>query len=1170
MLTLLLGRAGSGKTQTVLSRLEELARAGHHKLILLVPEQYSFMSERELLTRLGVRLANCVMVVSFTRLAETVLRDAGGLAQPPLDDGARALLMSRALAEVAAAAEANGETLLGAHPRQMTDAAYVEQMLDLWEEMRVCAVSTDDLQRAQEELSAEQTAAAQLLQQKVGDYHRVFAAYEGLVASCGMEDTDVLTRAARCLSDSSLPDGAEVLVDGFKGFTAQELTILEQLISRAEGMTLTLCTDTAGVKNGAPAGTTVRENTLFSPVTVTVGRLQELAARHGKQWTVMQLEENRRHSSAALRALEAGLYHPAPAVYAQPAAEVTVTPCFDVYEECAYVARQIRRLMREEGVRCRDITVVARDVSVYSGLLEDALDAVGVPHSLDARQVIIDEPLVVYIRAALRIAVGGWHTESILRLLKTDLSILSPLDTARLENYVYLWNIEGAAWIQDWTENPDGLGKVVSASSARALAELNRLRRQVVTPLIRLREALHGGVNGRAFALAVYRFLTEDKELASRLASRVDLLETMAEARLAERAARVWDETMALLDRFAAVLGEYSMPAVRLEELFTMLAQLVDMGQLPQGLDAVMVGAADRIRYHRPRVVFVLGANEGVLPAYPQENMLFSEDEREALLQHNVRLDDDMLTHCIEERYYAYTALTAAQERLFVSYHTAGDCVASPLIAAIRTILPQHTEACARAADGRDAETAPEMFARLAESYARHTPVVESLRQVLADKPVYAARLKAVSRAAASEPFCLEQEETAAALFGRDMRLSASQTEQFYKCRFSYFCKYGLQLKQRQRATVDAASFGTIVHYVMETLLPQYTAQGSLVDTLKAQDAARDGMDKAAQEQAENATQAMLVDTLSSAVHHTVMAYVDEKMGTIRGKSAQFLYHIELAERSAYNMLWHTIMEFRQSAFRPVAFELNIQAADEADVAQDALPAIHLAFERGSIRLAGKVDRVDLYVRFDGKAYVRVIDYKTGSKTFNLHEVSCGLNTQMLLYLFNICDYPQRVAKTDALAPAGVLYHPLSDLAVPRGKGDNVMQKRLESMRMNGLVLDDASVVQAMEQKAAKTFIPVKLNAGGQPIGDVATAQHFQLLRGVIEQLLVQMANELLDGDIAAMPIKETPNSMCVYCDYAAICARDEDAPENDIGKRKAAEVLKALEAADEEVSDRG
>ena len=1159
MLRLLLGRSGSGKTTWVIDRLAALARQGKENLLLLVPEQYSFESERRLLARLGAADAARVRVLSFTRLADTVFREVGGAAGEWPDDGVRALLMSRALEQVAAIAADSGDPTAPAARRRAADARYVEQMLHLEEEMRQCAVPTRELERVAGELTQETSASGRALSDKTAQLYRVLTVYEGLLSAGDFRQQDALAQLADRLPDSTLPDGATVFLDGFKGFTAQELAILDRFLPRVSEMTVALATDTAGKSQPhVSAQDCRREYTLFSPVTKTVEQLTRAASRHGLAWETVMLTENHRAADPALAALERELYAPGPAVYEEDASCVTVIPCADIYEECAAVARRVRALMRQESYRCREITLVARDLTAYAGILDDALEQEGIPCTIDARQELLCEPLMVYTRTALRLAVGGLNTEGILQLLKTDLGCLSPLETAQLENYLYQWRLDGDAWLSPFTENPEGLGARMSAEAARRLAELNMWREQITAPLVRLRASLSGTVTGKEFALALYRYLTDDGEMSARVVRRLADLEELEETVLAEHEARLWDEVIAILDRFASALGEERLPASRLEDLFTMLAQMVDMGNIPQGLDAVVIGSADRIRYTSPRAVFILGANEGVFPAYPEVTGVLSADDRHLLEHHGIKLVGDGPEQCMEERYFVYTAVTAPTELLTVTFIADGEAMPSPLIGMIHMILPHHRREKPERDDATDLETAQDVFTQLAGRFTRTDTVTETLRQLTAAQPAYEARLRAVARGAAQEPFRMEQPSVAAALFGRDMRLSASQTEQFYRCRFAYFCRYGLHVYPRKTADVDAAAFGTVVHYVMETLLPTYTVFGGLIDTLRAADEENAAASDEAKAAAERKTQESLMTRLQTDVHRAVERYLREEMGGGEHKSGAFLYRLQLAERSACNMLWHTVMELRQSAFHPVDYELSI--LPDPEEGRDGILSLRLPVDGGSVRLTGKVDRVDLYVRFDGKAYVRVIDYKTGHKTFDLSELTAGLNTQMLLYLFIICDNSRRYLEAAGeLHPAGVLYHPLSDLIVERGKAD-ADRARLKSMQMNGLVLDDPAIIRAMERDGERLYIPATLGKNGEPKGSVITERQFTLLRGVVERLLTQMASSLLAGDIDALPLLSGEHSPCEYCDYRAVCGRDEDAPARVLEKRSPEQVLTQLE----------
>ncbi|MBQ4333400.1 MAG: PD-(D/E)XK nuclease family protein [Clostridia bacterium] len=1152
MLQLLIGPSGSGKSRYVLDRLAALAATQQENILWLVPEQHSFESERTLLQQLGPVAAARVQVLSFSRLADMVFREVGGMAGERLDEGVRALLMSRALEQVAAVAADADTPMGGLRPRMATDSAYVAQLLTLWEELRQCAVPTGEWERLAEEL-ADTDGQDALLTEKARDLYRVFTAYEGLAADTGLDDLDDLSRLAERLPDSRLPEGAAVFVDGFKGFTVQELQVLDRFLPRVSEMTVTLCTDTPGARwPGTSKEDCRREYTLFSPVTDTVNDLRRLAERHGLAWRLTRLTGNCRTDSGALQALEAGLYAPAPAVYEAPAPEVTVTPCGDVYEECAYVIRRIRYLLRQEGYRCRDIAVVVRNLPDYQGLLDEMLAGEGIPCYMDTRQDLLCEPLVVYIRAALRLAVGGWRTEELLRLMKTDLWTLSPVEIAEMENYVYIWRIEGSAWEREWTENPAGLGREMTAADRAVLARLNRHRAALMAPLSALRQSLRGTVTGRQFAVAVYTWLSGQEQLPRRIAAQAACLEQLAQPVLAAHAARLWDEIMGILDRFVLALGSQRLPANRLEDLFTMLCQMVDMGTIPQSLDAVTVGSADRIRYHAPRAVFVLGANEGVFPAYPIGEGVLTEEERRRLKAMGLTLAGDVLTQCVEERYYAYLALSAPRETLYVTYHTGGESAPSPLVTAIRRILPRHTQGVSRQPDGTDLETARETFGRLAEGYAVPTEITGTLRRVMADRPDYAHRLAAVERAAEGAPFRLEREENARALFGTDMCLSASQAERFYRCRFSYFCQYGLRVRPRRVADVDGSVFGVLVHHLMEVLLPRYVRPQGLVDRLRQQELGP-------------AMERELMARLQEDVHREMDAYIRQNMGGYEEKSGRFMYQLSLAERTACNMLWHTVMELRQSAFMPVDFELNIHPEEED---AEGVVSLRLAHGAGSLQLRGKVDRVDIFHRFDGTAFVRVVDYKTGSTAFELGDVEAGLGMQMLLYLFILCDNSRRYLENEGqLRPGGVLYHKLSDLVVDRGQES---ADRLKKMCMEGVVLDDPSVLLAMEPGGDKCYIPASLDKGGVPTGNVVTLRQFQLLRRTVEGLLVGMADTLLAGDIRALPLQKGDRSPCTWCDYRAVCGRDAEDPVNEFKAKGRRAYLEELDARDEEVSHRG
>ena len=401
MLHLLLGRSGFGKTHTVLARLEELARTEEPGLlVLLVPEQFSFESERALLERLGPRLAGAVKVWSFTRLADAVSRELGGRAGRRMDDATRALLMSAALEQVS--------DRLTVYRRQAGDPEYVREMLSTLTEFRQCAVGPRQLEQAAAAVEEE------ALRQKLQDLSLILGAYDALTASAYVDPLDDLSVLADRLSESRIFCGARVFVDSFKGFTGQEMRVLEGILRRAREVTVTLCTDSPSDCTGGFG--------LFAPVSETAERLRDLAEKNGVPVAKAEvLERNCRSENEALRLVEAGCFRPGEKRMEEPTEAVTVAACADIYAECAFAAREIHRLLRTEGGHFRDFAVVVRSTAEYEGVLDTALEKAGIAYYMDRREDLLSDALPVLVLSALR-AAESWDTEEILRLMKTGLT----------------------------------------------------------------------------------------------------------------------------------------------------------------------------------------------------------------------------------------------------------------------------------------------------------------------------------------------------------------------------------------------------------------------------------------------------------------------------------------------------------------------------------------------------------------------------------------------------------------------------------------------------------------------------------------------------------------------------------------------------------------------------
>ncbi len=1107
MLQLVIGRSGSGKTTELYRMMREKAENSDAPLFLLVPEQASFDNERRLLCEFGPLLSQRVQVLSFTRMASVVFRQIGGLSGKRMDPTVSLLIMSQALHAVADS--------LTLYRRHVDNPDYLRSLLQFLSECKQCAVTPQRLTETATQLPEG------VLRSKALETSLIFEAYEALVADADLVDPlDDLTVLAERLPECTLFDGAHVYVDSFKGFTEQEMLVLDRLLARAASVTASLCTDTV-----TPQSTLDR----FAAVERTAVRLRDAAARHHVPIAaVRHLTNNHRTADPALRALEAGCFTPAAAACGEPTDTVCITPCSDRAEECRYTAREIRRLLREQGGYCRDFTVVARNSADYCDLLTNALQREGLPCTPDLREPVVTQPIVTLIESAFA-AIDGWDSTDVLRIVKTGLAGFSAASSARLENYVFLWSIRGKKWKMPFVLHPDGLQAETDERSADRLEYLNHLRRRLAGPLIHLQTKLDGKHTGREFAAAVWNYLQEMRVPRS-VRLQVARLKSAGEFHAAEQQARTWDYVVSLLDKFAALTTPATLK--QFSDLWHLAVSSDDLGSIPPTLDGVNFGSADRIRYTAPKTVFILGANEGVFPAYPPTGGLLNDHERRQLTALGLPMADDADHQAAEERYYAYTALSAPSERLFITYVQKADGEAkqpSAIVETVTRLVPQYVRGNA-AGDGVS-ESAADAFHRLSALWNDNTAEAASYRAVFENDPAYADRLAALSRA--KNGFSLQDGALARNLFGERLRVSPTQVETYYRCRFAYFCRYGLHAKPRTRAALGAAEAGTLTHYIMSELLPVYASRG-YADCTKA--------------------------VLHADVEAAVRQYVDTYMGGQDNQDSRFRGLLTHLTRFCDELMWRVVCELKDSRFVPVDYELPIGT-------DDGIPPWILKTPDGTtIQVQGAVDRVDV-LRQGDKSFVRIIDYKTGTKVFDLAEVLAGLNLQMLIYLFSICENGQ--ARYGSVSPAGILYLPvqLPIVKIERDmSAEELEKKRLKVMKMNGLLIDDPEILRAMEADLEGVFIPASTMKSGEfsRTSSLASLQQFGQLHRHIGRLLTDMATELHAGAVEARPAGGIADG-CQYCDYHDICCHEADDPVREIAKRSLEEALAELEKEDAE-----
>lgn len=1092
MLQLIYGGAGCGKTFYARELACELARKDNERVIMLVPEQFSFETERAMLELLGASDVRNVKIFSFTRLAEEVSRISHKASSARrLDDCGRVAAMGAALSSL--------KTELEFYGGKQPSSTFIDHLLDAVKEFKLCAISPQMLSSAAE-------AANGTLRSKLSELALIYGAYEAIIAQTCLDPMDDLTRLWEQLGEHRFFDGSTVIIDSFRGFTGQELRIISRIIAQAEKCVVTICAEDTG--NGS-------DNGLFATSLKTAESIKSLAASQGVSIAPsVLLAKRHRFRSEAIEAVEAGIfrYGGTDEPYTEPTDDVIIYEADSRYSEMEFCARECRRLLREEKYRCRDIAIIARSEETYSELAFDALTMQNIPCFLDRRTDAASCALMQFVLAALDYACRGRQSDDILRWLKTGLvDGIELTDISEIENYCFVWNLSGRAWREPFTQNPEGFASEISEDAAERLSRINAVRERAVGLLEEFFSSL-SNASGTDMAAALYRLLDN-----AGAASRLDELCRRLDGVYADEQTQLWDALMSMLDQIAAIIGDRRISKEDFAAYISLMINRCDIGSIPRGLDDVTFGGADRIRVTAPRAVFIVGAVDGEFPAAPAGSGVFTDDERKRLQQELQLPVAEPLEHqLLEERLMAYSALSAASERLYITYPRCGDSgggelIASECIAEVLKCVPYARIEQTPERLALDLIESDDAAFELAARYSGTGIEAASLTEELSRNNRFASKLEAVHAAADRTLPRLASREAAEKLFGGRMRISSSKAESYHRCRFSFFCQYGLSIRPRKRATLDHLQFGTVAHYVLEHI---FSSLG-------------------------NAPFSTITDdpkSLEERIAAMLEEYLAKEMGGRDGKSAYFLYQLGQMKYSLTALVINIAAELSSGDFRPVAFELNIAPGGDVE------PSVIKLDGGGSMGIVGKVDRVDCWNN-NGRTYLRVIDYKTGTKSFLLSDVLEGLNMQMLIYLGELCR--EGSGSYGGSVPAGILYYPAfsGTLDGERGMSDGEAEsRRTSALTRSGLIIDgsdDAYVCDAMENGLGGRYIPVRMKKDGTLTAAseryVTTPTGYEIIGRYVRFRLARMCGELKEGLITPNPVKEAYN-ICSKCDFYDVC----------------------------------
>lgn len=1085
MLKLVLGAAGSGKTALITKEIAEKLSSGERGILFIVPEQYSHEAERELCAVCGDSLSLGAEVLSFTRLADSVSQEMGTGGRVYLDSGGRLLCMSLALKQIAPRLK----SLSGAARSGQLQL----EILSAVEELKNALVTYDALMEASNACGGE-------LAVKLRDLALCMEAYEAVLSNGHADSADRLTRLANTISESSIGRNSQIYIDGFTDFTGTESRVIEALI--ASGAPVTVCLTCGGLASDAEH---------FAPARHAANALLRFAESCGNE-TQTVFSEADRAKNPILRYYDEHLFQYNSETVSGDEKSLSLRRAADMRAECEGAAARCLEIVRETGCRWRDIAVAARGFGDYSAFLSRTFSFYGIPLFSAKRGNIMQKPVPALISSAFAVILGSWETEDVLSYTKSGLLPVSREDCDTLEKYVRFWDLKGGAWLKKspWKHHPEGFGRDETEDSKALLARIDGIRRAVTEPLMSLAKAGTEADTAAEQTRVLLDFLVKIR-LPETLSAHTAELEDSGHRQLADEFSQIWGVLSRALEQFSALLGESSMTQEEFSELFLKMLSCYDIASIPVSPDAVSAGEIDRMRRRHIKHLIVLGASDDRIPAAGGSGGLLSDDDRVRLETIGIPAlgNTDKLSR---EFSLIYNCVTLPSDSLTISYSlTSSDgSTVSPSFLISRAqllfdarIRDTDLDVCRLSA----AEPAFLLAARGGDPGASASALAREYFRLSREGM---ARLESLESRAGMTRGNIS-ENVVRRLYGSTLRLSPSRADTFFSCRYQYFLRYGLRLDERERADFSPPELGTYIHYILEKCAAEIARSVGFA--------------------------AATPELVGSLTDKYTDLYIEEELGGFEGRPERFIFLFQRQRPSVKRVVTDMVRELSRSDFVPLRFELTFGEGGE-------LPPIRLTDGENQLLITGTVDRVDGCWK-DGKLILRVVDYKTGKKSFSLRDVWYGMGMQMLLYLFSLERGSRELFGAEAL-PAGVLYVPANDRLVTSPGNlteDELAQQRKKDLRRSGLILNDDFIIDAMEHGDEPEYLPVKYKKDGSlhAGSSVADIEQFAAMRGHIDKRMIELAREISAGSIEAIPcFAAEDNNACLFCPYDGICRFDE------------------------------
>ncbi len=1069
---------------------------------LIVPEQQTLLSEGEMAKELPSFAPLFFEATNFTRFANTVFRNLGGVAKEFIDRTKRMLIMWQTLSTLSPALNMTEKS-------KEINTGMVDKAISAMVKMQSASIEAENLN---EVLNSKILASNNRLKAKIKDLSLIMTLYKKTLKEKYDVAFDELTTL--CLALEEKPDylrDCEIFIEGFTSFTEPQYKLISTLAKRAK------------VNVALTIPKLLSDSPEYTEAKLSRERIKQIAKRANIEIKLTRVDGIRQGVSPAIYEIGSLLWHSFSSVdySAYSEEEKNAVRIFEgksPYEACQFIGADIKRRVMK-GARYSDFAIIARDANDYAGILTSTLSSYEVPHFISKSKDASSFEAVKLINSAYRVIFGDFARDDVISYTKCSLCGISREACDEFEEYTYKWDITKRRFYDGllWNMSPRGL-EVSDEGDREILLSIDATKKAVITPLTDFKEAISKCENAKEHSLALFEFM-QKIGLEKAIKRQSEELFQIGEVSLSEDNERLWKVICDCLDTICDTVGDLPCTKEGYLNLLTIAFSSAKLSKIPAYLDEVTIGSADMIRLSGKRHVYIIGVNSGEFPRNVGDGAYFTEREKLTLSNLGLSITPENEIEYAKELFAFSRAFSYAGESVTLIYNnTKQDFSKSER----SQIIDRIVEICGGELKVQSISDLPvgDLI------YTKKSALLALNRMKQADFDsistlfcgVDESRLiSQINQSIENSQLSLSK-ESLDEIYPSALRLSQSRLEKYNNCPFAYFCEYNLGLKAVEKAKFDARNIGSFIHSILENFFKEVKESNLNIGEITA-------------------------ERKKEMVFRHAKNYLDAVMNDGLGDAARAEVMLNRLTRASLPVIDGLCREFEGSSYIPTYFELQIGKSKS-----DNSPA-PLSYKTASGRevyVAGIIDRVDTF-KSGEDVYVRVADYKTGQKEFKPSDLDEGENLQMFLYLRAICDTKNEkfrrdigVSENGRLIPAGVIYvkTDLGDITISTPDEDEALKAFNKKQSRKGMLLDDAVSINAMH----KDYIPVKYTSNGEVTkatsDNLYTYEEWEDISKRVEKSVCKIADGMQSGIINSTPKTKKNQSPCDYCNYKMICRR--------------------------------